>query len=97
MEYGIQPYEQNKIIGTIDDFVGTYDTDKKIMYLGAMADFIENKPGSKKSALYMTVSILYARILDTLDKDDDKTTRGVINLALNEYLERGGVDVEKYR
>lgn len=97
MEYEIQSYEKNQIMETIDDFVETFDTDKKIMYLGAMADFVENKPGSKKSALYMTVSILYARILDTLDKDDDKTTRGVINMALNEYLERGGVDVEKYR
>jgi hypothetical protein len=89
--------EKDELTNTIDDFVSAHDPDKKIMFLGAFVDYIENRQSSKNSSLYVTACILYARILDRLDKDNDKSARSMINLAISEYMERAGIDMEKYR
>ena len=90
-------YQKGQMIETIDDFVSTVDPDKKLLFLGAFSNFIENEATGDKSALYMTASILYARIFDRLQKDDDKLTMGMINIAIGEYMEKAGVDMEKYK
>ena len=90
-------YNRGEIVDTIDDFVSTQDIDKKVMFLGAFVDYINNRHEGNKSALYITASILYARILDKLHKEDDKSTRSMINLAISEYMEKAGVDMDKYR
>jgi UDP-2,3-diacylglucosamine pyrophosphatase LpxH len=89
--------EKADLAETIDDFVETNNIDKKILFLGSFVDFIENRHGSGNSSMYVTASILYGRILDKLHKDDDKITRGYINIAVEEYMERAGIDMDKYK
>ncbi|GEM_PF-3066152 len=94
MAYDLTVAKKQEMMQTIDGFVGTQNPDQKVVFLGQLGKFVEDQGWENSHAIRTTQAILYARLLDMLDRDKDKNTYGVVNRVILEYLKQAGIETD---